>query len=264
MVLADREVVQIERILRVRRAAQAAIARVITGQLFAAAVRVAPPRPGVNRDAHQLRLAAGRSARVAKDLRADRQMTAIGRGKRRRVKHLVREPVIGVKRLQTDRRRPPRIIENARRRANMHVEVMQRPTTDAAAMDHVHPVEHAVLDQTEPPRLHVPKSLARDLSRRTRKPRPRPTPPTLQHAHRETSLRKTARGDAAPEARANDHVVIPFVHHLPPLSNKPASRLRPARPTGTPAMNRRNPRPFSTLDTGSSSMSAQYTACASM
>jgi hypothetical protein len=70
-----------------------------------------------------------------------------------------------------------------------------------------------------------------------------------------TSLRETAGGDAAPEARANHHIVIPFVHHRPPLSIKPRIAAAGAHPTNTDrAMTVRNPsafRVFSTLDTAS-------------
>jgi hypothetical protein len=53
----------------------------------------------------------GRSARVTEDLRARRQIAAVGRGERSGVEHVVRELVVRIQRLEIEPRRPARIIE---------------------------------------------------------------------------------------------------------------------------------------------------------
>ena len=65
----------------------------------------------------------------------------------------------------------------------MDVEVMQRAAADAAALDHVHLLERAILDDAEAAIIDVPESVARDLARRARKVGCRPTAAALKNAH---------------------------------------------------------------------------------
>jgi hypothetical protein len=76
-----------------------------------------------------------------------------------------RARVVGLKHLEVDLRRPARVIEDGRRRAQMHIEVVKGPTTDTTALYNVHGPKRPVLDYAKAFGIRVPKTISSQLAR---------------------------------------------------------------------------------------------------
>jgi len=205
--LGDRKVCHVHCVFGVGGAAKSAVAREIARQLAHPAVRVRARGARVHPDRHQLRLAPESPARIQERVCARRQHATLGRTEGLRAEHHARQPVVRLQPLEADRAWPPLILEDARRRLDMNVEVMQRPAADAAALDHVHLLERAILDQPKAPSFDVPEPFPHDLARRAREIGRSPPAAPLEHAHRTTRLRQTARENAASKARPDHHCI---------------------------------------------------------
>ena len=232
--LGERQVRDVHRVLGLGGAAEGAVAGVVARQLRHAAVRIGPRRAGVDGDRYELARPTDALARLEKDRRPRRQLTPGRRLERRGTQHVARKLVVGLKALERHFPGPARILEDARRRADVHVEVVQRPSAHAAALKHVHPRERAVLDQAEAALGDVPEAVPRDLTRRAGKVRGAPAAPAFQNADLLAGLRKPTADDAAAEARPDHHHIRPTSHPRSPTS-KPNLALSPLPSSATNA-----------------------------
>ena len=121
------EVGAIERVLGARDAADRAVAGVVAGRLRDRGVGMQPGGPGVDGDRHALGLVADPGARLLEGQRAGRERTARRRRERRGLEHALRQRGVRGERLAVDARRPALVGEDRRRRADVDVEVVQRP-----------------------------------------------------------------------------------------------------------------------------------------